>query len=412
MAALTKLAAMAVIALAAVVILMIAFAWLGSPETGAASPASATLFDEALVQEIYRRVSPVVVVVRADRWSGNLYEPLNSGSGFLIDGEGHIATNSHVIKGADRVHISFLHGVTAPAEIVGVSPGNDLALLKVSSAHVKSIEPVEIGDSSLVTPGQLAVAIGSPFGLGGSVTVGVVGGIERVLGNDSARPVHGILQTDAVINPGDSGGPLLDRTGRVVGINTAVKRSPDQSNADNAGRRIGFALPVNTLTRLLPKLKEGQVMAPNFLGIAIQTINTSSLAQPDLPFSGGVYVTRVLAQSPAHRAGLVPWIGHPQFMGDIILAVDGAVVNSVSGFFTELDRHQPGEQVALTVARGRKTREVMVTLDWWPTGSNPFVGSPNVPFPLTHRSRAPYYPFIPHTPGFPFPELFPSNFLE
>ena len=245
MSRVTKFSALAVTAVAAVVVLMVALSRFGSGEEGVTASTTAALFDEELVQEIYRRVSPAVALIRADRMTDGSFTPLTIGSGFLIDNEGHIVTNHHVIQGADRVVVQLGGGTAVLAEVAGTSPGNDLALLRVDPALVTHIEPVELGDSSLVRPGQLAVAMGSPFGLAGSITVGIVGGVDRVLGSEVARPVHGILQTDAVVNPGDSGGPLLDRTGRVVGINTSVQVGLVNADFQDAGRRLGFAVPVN-----------------------------------------------------------------------------------------------------------------------------------------------------------------------
>lgn len=345
--------------------MVVVLAWLRPGEERVTPSGSAALFDEELVQHIYKRVSPAVVVIRADLKSGDSFTPIASGSGFLVDREGHIATNNHVIQGADRVLVEFPSGSITLAQVLGTSPGNDLALLKVDPGLVADIQPVPMGDSSQVQPGQMAVAIGSPFGLGGSITVGVVGGIDRVLGSDVARPVHGILQTNAVTNPGDSGGPLLDRTGTVIGINTAVQIGPLNSTAESVNRRIGFALPINTLVRLLPMLMENQVIRPNLLGIAATEINDLLAKRLDLPVRSGVYVAMVILDSPAQRAGLIPAGAGGRGSstgGDVIVAVDGVPVGSTAGFFVELDRHLPGDEVALSVLRERSSIEVPVTL--------------------------------------------------
>jgi len=195
----TKIFALAVTVVAAAVILIIAFAWFGPGLEGASPSASAALFDERLVQDIYTRVSPAVVEIRIDRRGQESFTRVGSGSGFLIDEQGHIVTNNHVIEDADRVRVSFQNGVTVEAEILGTNPGNDLALLKVDSAAVAGIVPVALGDSAEAKPGQMAIAIGSPFGLDGSVTVGVISGVGRTLNSDLSRPIAGVLQTDALI---------------------------------------------------------------------------------------------------------------------------------------------------------------------------------------------------------------------
>ena len=219
----SKSFALAVTALSVAVIFVIAFAWAGPGFDGTSKPASAALFDEQLVQTLYEEVSPAVVDINVDRQMEESFGRLGFGSGFLIDDEGHIATNFHVVQDADRIRISFQDGSSAQAELLGTNPANDLALLKVDSEAVKDITPLTLGDSAAARPGQLAIAIGSPFGLGGSITVGVVSGLDRTLTSDLSRPISGVIQTDALINPGNSGGPLLNRDGEVIGINTAIQ---------------------------------------------------------------------------------------------------------------------------------------------------------------------------------------------
>ena len=408
---LTKFSTLAVAAVAGVIALVMTLAWLDSGEEPLAPSPSTVLYDEDLVQQIYNRVSPAVVVIRADLKSGGSFTPITSGTGFLVDRAGHIATNNHVIQGADRVLVEFPGGSIASAEVLGISPGNDLAILEVDAGLAANIRPVTLGDSSQLQPGQMAVAIGSPYGLGGSITVGVVGGINRVLGSDVARPVHGILQTDAVTNPGDSGGPLLDRSGAVVGINPAVQIGTLGLEAERANRRIGFALPINTLVRLLPMLIDQQVMEPNLFGIAGITINDLLVKQLDLPVQSGVYVTRVLVDSPAKRAGLVPaGAGNPRSSagGDIIVAVDGVKVVSTSEFFTELDAHFPGDEVTLSMVRKRVQLEVPVTLAAWPEDGNPFANAADIAL-KDPSIPPPPYPFVPVVPGFSFPQLYPER---
>ena len=412
MSGLTKFSAFAIAAVLAVAVLVVALTRLGSAEESATVSGTASLFDEELVQEIYQRVSPAVALIRADRKNGDAFIPLTIGSGFLVDKEGHIVTNHHVVQGADRLVVEFGGTFALLAEVAGISPGNDLALLRVDSSLVTHIEPAELGDSSMVRPGQLAVVIGSPFGLAGSVTVGIVGGVDRVLGSAVARPVHGILQTDAVVNPGDSGGPLLDRAGRAVGINTSVQTGSTEEDPRSAGRRIGFAIPVNTLSRLLPRLKNNEVLRPALLGIAGASIDPLLKGRLDLPVDQGVYVTRVLSESPAQRAGLIPAAYRNRGLpigGDIIVAVDGESVTSTAGFFAELDRFQPQNQLVLGVVRKGIEIQVPVTLAEWPEGENPFINAQDFDPWAPDGMSAPRYPFVPQIPGFSFPDLFPAN---
>ena len=363
----TKAFALAVTTLSVTVILIIAFAWLGPGLGGVTSPTSAALFDEELVQNIYDAASPAVVDINVDRKVEDSFNRLGFGSGFLIDSEGHIVTNNHVIQGADRVRISFQDGTSAEAEILGTNPANDLALLKVNSEAVAHIKPLTLGDSSQARPGQLAIAIGSPFGLGGSVTVGVISGVGRTLNSDIARPISGVLQTDALINPGNSGGPLLDRKGEVVGINTAIQLPLNVLSPRNLGRgSIGFAVPANTLANLLPRLKEKQVIRPVWLGISVATLDPLLVETLELPEKRGVYVTQVMGGSPADKAELVPsgtdQRGRPTKGGDIIVAVNGTQVDAVSDLITELNRFFPGDKITLTVNRDGERIQVATTL--------------------------------------------------
>ena len=401
----TKTFALAVTIVSAAVILIIAFAWFG-PGLGGASPsASAALFDERVVQDIYRRVSPAVVEVRIDRRGGDSFTRFGSGSGFLIDDQGHIVTNNHVIQDADRVRVNFQNGESVEAEVLGTIPGNDLALLKVDSAVVEGIEPVALGDSSQALPGQMAIAIGSPFGLDGSVTVGVISGVGRTLDSDIARPIAGVLQTDALISPGNSGGPLLNSSGEVLGINTAMRVSRGGLDFQSPSRSsIGFAVPINTLADLLPRLKEKQVIRPPWLGISATSLEPLLVESLDLPADRGVYVTQVIPDSPAEQAGLLAsgndFLRRPTGDGDIIVAVDGIPVDSVAALITLLNEHLPGDGIALNVIRDGEEIEVSVSLGEWPEDQVVSRRSRILPQPD---------PGIPFIPGLPFPDLFPET---
>ena len=407
----TKTFALAVTAVSATVILIIAFAWFGPGLDGASPSASAALFDEQVVQEIYRRVSPAVVEIRIDRRGGDSFTRLGSGSGFLIDDQGHIVTNNHVIQDADRVRVNFQNGESVEAEILGTNPGNDLALLKVDSAVLEGIEPLALGDSSQALPGQMAIAIGSPFGLDGSVTVGVISGVGRTLDSDIARPIAGVLQTDALIGPGNSGGPLLNSSGEVLGINTAIRVSSGGLEFRTVSRSsIGFAVPINTLADLLPRLKEGQVIKPPWLGISAMSLEPLLVESLDLPADRGVYVTQVIPDSPAEQAGLLAsgndFLLRPTGDGDIIAAVDGVPVDSMAALITLLNERLPGDGIALKVIRDGEEIEVLVTLGEWPEDRVVSRRSRILPQPDPDEQGLPGIPFI---PGLPFPDLFPEN---
>ena len=369
-----KAFALAVIAVSIAVIMVITFAWFGPGLGASVPPASAALFDEELVQQVYQRVSPAVVDVNVDRQAGDVYHPMGFGSGFVIDSDGHVVTNNHVVQRADRVRISFQDGASVPAEILGSNPANDLALLKVPAEAVSDIDPVPFGDSARVFPGQLAIAIGSPFGMDGSVTVGVISGTGRTLDSEISRPISGVLQTDALISPGNSGGPLLNRQGEVVGINTAIQISAAELFSSRLTRRsIGFAVPINTLDRMMPDLKAGKIVRPPWLGISAISLDAGvqdSLGL-ELDYDKGVYVTQVAPGSPAEAAGLVPSgvlrRGQPAGGGDLLLALEGARVETVGDLIARLNDFLPGDTVELELVRDGREMTVEVTLGEWPS---------------------------------------------
>jgi len=405
----TKTVAVAITTLSVAVILVIAFAWFGPGFSAIANPTTASaVFDEEQVQRIYDLVSPAVVEVNIDRKNGASYMQMGSGSGFLIDGEGHIATNNHVVDGAERVRIAFHDGRTTEATVLGRNPANDLALLKVDATTVAAIQPVALGDASLVRPGQLAIAIGSPFGLGGSVTAGVISGVNRHLPSDLGRAITGVLQTDALINPGNSGGPLLNSSGQAIGINTAIQVSQISTNA----RSIGFAVPSNALVELLPRLKQSELVKPAWLGVSAVSLEPLLVEGLGLGQQRGAYITGVISGSPAAQAGLIgsqtDLRGLPGPNGDIIVAVDGAPVASVDDLIAQLNRHQPGDKVTLTVVRGGSKMDVPVTLGQWPA-ERESPPSPSLPRPQPQHPGIPWDPDLPSIPELPFPDLLPQT---
>ena len=364
-------AALGLTSISIAAVIVVAFLWVGPGVSAFPYSASADeLFDGEEVSGIYEQVSPAVVEVSTSSGSGIGLRRLGSGSGFLIDSEGYIITNNHVVADADNVTVKFGDGETAGATIIGRSPANDLALLQVDATVVKGIVPVTLGNSSALKPGQLAIAIGSPFGLDGSITVGVISQLNRDLPSLLRRPISNVIQTDALINPGNSGGALLDSTGSVVGINTALQVS--SSTGTNSG--VGFAVPVDTLTGLLPQLKEGGVISPPWLGIQATDIDAALAAQLELPVDSGVYVTGVVSDGPADEAGVVEagtnTLGNATTGGDIITQVNGTSVDTVADLVAELNNYQPGDQITLSILRGGETIEVAATLEAWPEDLN------------------------------------------
>jgi 2-alkenal reductase len=363
-----------VISISIISVLAILFVSVVWPGPGATSPAFSSsvfssVFNEEMVEEVFFRASPAVVEVYADLETDGSFVEITSGSGFLIDKQGYIVTNNHVVKNGERVRISLDDGTNAEAVVVGRSVAHDVALLKVDPQVVAAITPLEMGDSSLVSPGQLAIVIGNPFGLRNSVSVGVTSGVNRGLPSELGRLMPGMLQTDALISPGNSGGPMLNSSGQVVGITTAIELSSAKIT-----QRIGFAVPINVVRDLLPELKGQRVVQPPWLGTFSQVLKPLLVERLELPVEHGFYVIQIAPGSPADRAGLIASgrdsQGRPASGGDIIVAVDGVPVNIGAQMTAELSRNRPGDEVVLTVVRGSQRIQITATLGNWP-GQNP-----------------------------------------
>ena len=328
---------------------------------------------DQLLANIYERANPAVVNI--DVAGGSELTEFGSGSGFIIDQDGHIVTNNHVIDGADEIDVTFWDGTVATAKVIGADPYSDLALIKVPVESTKLV-PLSLGDSDQVRVGQRVIAIGNPFGLVGTMTVGIVSGKGRTLpadgpsGSSTSFSNPDIIQTDAAINPGNSGGPLLNSAGEVIGVNSAIRT--DGTNRANSG--VGFAVPVNTVKRVVQQLREkGQVSYP-YLGVSVDSnhFTTGELAAVlNLPVKQGVLIASVVDGGPAERAGLkggdrqVTVRGIPvRAGGDIITAIDGDAINNFDEMIAYLAaKKQVGQTVAVTIIRGSETLQVPVTLD-------------------------------------------------
>jgi len=327
--------------------------------------------DEAVLVNLYERVSPAVVSISVSRNTGSGMRGVGSGSGFVIDKSGHIVTNNHVVAGADRINVIFADGTRARAEIIGTDAYSDLALLKVNRP-AERLTTVELADSDEVKVGQRVVAIGNPFGLAGTMTLGIVSARGRVLPEASSSGQGAfsnpdIIQTDAAINPGNSGGPLLDTRGRVIGVNTAIRTDNQLGFGQPVNSGVGFAVPSNTVKRVVQALlNEGRVRYP-YLGIQ----GAFSLAevgdQFNLPIERGVVVGGVVDGGPVARAGLrgsvVSRTGAISRLGDVILAFNGQPVRSYENLIATLVKnHQPGDRITLTVWRDGRQLDLAVTL--------------------------------------------------
>ncbi len=321
-----------------------------APNTASATPV--VLYDEDTITMIYDRASPAVVQISVGRDTG---PSSGRGSGFLIDDKGHILTNNHVVSGAERVRVILDDGTTLNATVLGRNPGNDLALIQVDASAVSGTIPLQFADSSKIRPGQMAIALGNPFGLKDTITVGVVSGIER----NSGRSLRGLIQTDAAINPGNSGGPLLDAQGKVIGINTATR-----------GAGIGFAVSSNVAENMLEDLIAGKQITRAWLGIS-GTALTEAMAQSlGITSSRGIYLITVMPGSPAEKAGLkggsIDESGQPSAGGDVITAVDSRPVADVEEMATYFGSRKVGDTVNLTVLRGGVSMNIQATLEAWP----------------------------------------------
>lgn len=305
--------------------------------------------------ELFERVSPSVVQVAARSAAAN---PLDedegagaaSGTGFVWDNNGHVVTNNHVIQDGNEVAVRFASGEVAQAEVIGVAPNYDLAVLRIKNAR-QLPPPVALGSSNDLKVGQLAFAIGNPFGLDQSLTSGIISALKRRLPTSSGREISNVIQTDTAINPGNSGGPLLDSAGRLIGVNTAII-SPSGSSAG-----IGFAVPADIVNRVVPDLiKNGRVPTP---GIGIVAASEAVATRLGIE---GVIVVRTAPGSPAERAGIRGVNLNSGTIGDVIVQADGKPVHRLSDLTDQLEQVGAGKSVRVGLKRGSETRDVNVDI--------------------------------------------------
>lgn len=314
-------------------------------------------FAEQRIIHVYERVAPSVVSITTQVLRRGFFFEVpeaGAGSGFILDQTGHVLTSYHVIDGAREIDVSINDDYVVPATIVGVDPQNDIAVLKVE-APADILVPVELGTSSNLKVGQRAIAIGNPFGqFGRTLTIGVISALNRTLEGSSGRTITGIIQTDAAINRGNSGGPLLDSSGRLIGINTAIF-SPTGTSAG-----VGFAVPVDTLKRLLPDLLSlGRYRHP-WLGVRYAYELKTSLANAlALSTMQGLLIVQLYEDSPLAQAGVrgaqqETVVGNQRVYigGDILMAIDGHLVQTLDGMETLLeDNYTVGDEVTVTLVR-------------------------------------------------------------
>jgi putative serine protease PepD len=285
------------------------------------------------VSEIYAQTAPGVAYVVNDNGG--------TGSGFLMDAQGHVVTNAHVVDGGSGFTVRFgEEGDPLPAKLAGADPSTDLAVLEVDPDEVPAeTEPLELASSAGLRPGDVAIAIGSPFGLSGSVTTGVISALDRRIKAPNGFDIDGVLQTDAAINPGNSGGPLLDAEGRVIGVNSQIAASSARQSSG-----VGFAVPVDTVKEVVPKLIEGGKIERPYLGISTT----------DAPEGDGAVVRAIVPGGPAAESELR--------VGDRVTAVGERKIAEAADIASAVGEYEPGDRVKLTVQRNGEQRTIEVQL--------------------------------------------------
>ncbi len=345
----------------------------GSPRTGPTPvPAEPANVLEAQVEAVYDEVSSAVVNITSVTYAYDFFfNPVpqeGAGSGFVYDQDGHIITNYHVVEDAEELSVTLADGESYPAEIVGQDPANDLAVIKIDAETIPP--PIPVGDSDGLRVGQFVVAIGNPFGLERTLTVGVVSSLGRVIEGPDGRFIGEVIQTDAAINPGNSGGPLLDLSGNVIGVNSKIV-SPSQANAG-----IGFAVPSNTIRRVVPQLIEQGYYPHPWLGIQSLSLSAERVeafreAGMEVPVERGVLVVEVMSEGPAAEAGLrggdkIVRFGNYRVPvgGDIITALDGEPVADFQDLTVYLEtQKRVGDTIEVTIIRDGEEQVVTATLE-------------------------------------------------
>ena len=309
---------------------------------------------ETAVTKSVQKVSPTVVTVVGTipgqtTFFGNTGDQTVSGSGFFITDKGYILTNNHVVEGTKEVSIVLSDGSEQKATIVGTDPYSDIAVLK-TDGKVPAV--AALGNSDVLNPGESVIAIGSPLGnFKNTVTVGVVSATGRSIDTGNGYQIEDLIQTDAAINHGNSGGPLVNLAGEVIGINTLIVRN---TGSGDVAEGLGFAIPVNTAQAVAQQIIQKGYFARPYLGISFQPINPDIALRYNLPSQWGVYITRVSSDSPASKAGLQE--------GDIITKVGNVTLDETHSYVNTLFTFKPGDQINLEVVRGNDTVQVQVTL--------------------------------------------------
>jgi S1-C subfamily serine protease len=342
--------------------------------TGRSARINANDADAMSIQEIYEQAGPGVVQVSSTALGSDIPffgspSSTSLGSGFVFDKSGHIVTNFHVIDGADEVEVNFSGDDRVPATVVGSDPSTDIAVVKID-AQARALTPLPLGNSDAVRVGDAVVAIGNPFGLERTVTSGIVSALQREITAPNGFTIDRVIQTDAPINRGNSGGPLLNADGAVIGVNSQI----ESTSGGNVG--IGFAVPINTVKDVVSQILESGKVEHAYLGVSMQAIDEQLAETFRLPVEQGVLIVEVVEGSPAAETGLRG--GTQQVIvdgtsyvlgGDIVLMADNQSVATPDDLRSIIVAKEPGDTMTLEIQRGDSRRTVSVTLGRQPTDS-------------------------------------------
>jgi S1-C subfamily serine protease len=325
--------------------------------------------EQEALTALYQRVMPGIVSIQVLTAQGG-----SLGTGFVFDNQGHIVTNFHVVEGQEKIEVDFPSSFKTFGTLVGVDKDSDLAVIKVD-APAAELAPLALGDSKQLKVGQTVIAIGNPFGLSGTMTMGIVSALGRTLPSNRESPSGGyfsagdLIQTDAAINPGNSGGPLFNLNGEVVGINRAIRTDASNTTGEPVNSGIGFSIPINIVKRVVPEIIQNGKYDYPYMGVTsldeltLDEVNALGLSQ----FTGA-YVTSVQPGSPAEKAGLVAGtkdvgLGNLKGGSDLIIAMDGQPIENFNDILSYLTNNKaPGDTVVITVLRAGQKTDLTLTL--------------------------------------------------
>ena len=337
-----------------------------APSAGISEPSAVS--DEQNSIEVYKTLAPGVAFIKTSAKVENYYgeeseQESGNGSGSVIDSQGHILTNFHVVESASKLTVSFGGEKVYPATFVGGDPDTDLAVIKIEPPK-EGLTVISLGDSEKLNVGQKVLAIGNPFGLDRTLTTGVISGLQRPIRARNDRPIEGAIQTDASINPGNSGGPLLDKFGKMIGINSQIL----SRSGGSVG--VGFAIPVSIAKRVVPQLIQYGVVNRPKLGASLpRSVRELRERGYSLPVEDGLIIAQTIPNGSAQRAGL-RGITADGNLGDIVTSVDGQKITSMDDLYRLLDKKQIGDTIQVDVFRDGKTLTVPVKLVPTPTAVN------------------------------------------